>query len=91
LRGEIFQISSIDSSLNPPIYSLIDLMKDKVEGKFYREQLVIAKAPDYQKNFFEVEKILAEKTVKGKKFYLVKFLYYSSKFNEYVPAENMKL
>jgi hypothetical protein len=65
-------------------------MGDKVEGKFYREQLYPGTEPDYKSNFFEVEKVVSEKKVKGKKFYLVKFLYYSSKFNKYIPEENMK-
>jgi hypothetical protein len=65
-------------------------MGDKVEGRFYREQLYPSIKPDYKSNFFEIEKVIGEKKVKGKKFYLVKFLYYSSKFNEYIPEENMK-
>ena len=58
-------------------------------GHYYKEQLTKAPKPDYQKDFFFVEKILGEKKVKGKKYYLVKYLYYPSKFNEYVPAENL--
>jgi hypothetical protein len=73
----------------PPIYSLVDLMKDKVPGHFYAEQLTKAPVPDYKKDFFLVEKILSEKTIKGKKYYLVKFLFYPSKFNEYVLATNI--
>ncbi len=65
-------------------------MKDDVNGSFYREQLVKSEKPDYKSEFFEIESILGTKTVKGKKFYLVKFLYYPSKFNEYIPAENLK-
>ena len=58
-------------------------------GSFYKEQLVKTEKPDYKKNFFEIEKILSSKTVRGKKFFLVKFLYYPSKFNEYVLEENL--
>ena len=64
-------------------------MKDKVPGHYYREQLTKTQKPASE-NFFEVEKVLKEKTVRGKKFYLVKFMYYPSKFNEYIPEENMK-
>ena len=66
-------------------------MKDKVTGHYYKEQLTKAPTPDYQKDFFFVEKILGQKTVKKRSFFLVKYLYYPSKFNEYVPAENMKI
>jgi hypothetical protein len=65
-------------------------MKDKVPGHYYKEQLTRAPTPNYQKDFFFVEKILGEKIFRKKKYYLVKFLYYPSKFNEYVPAENFK-
>lgn len=65
-------------------------MKDSVPGHFYREQLLKSEAPDFQNNFFEVEKVLKEKISKGKKYYLVKFMYYPNKFNEYIPEENMK-
>jgi hypothetical protein len=80
----------VNASVLPPLYSLIDLMKDKVPGHFYFEQLTKAPTPDYKSDFFLVEKIINSKTVKGKKYYLVKFLYYPSKFNQYIPEENLK-
>jgi len=83
-------VSSVDASIFPPLYSLIDLMKDKVPGHFYRQQLTQAPAPNYKKDFFSVEKILSEKTIKGQKYFLVKYLYYPSKFNQFVPAKNIK-
>ena len=64
-------------------------MKDKVPGHFYAEQLTKAPIPNYKEDFFLIEKILGEKQVKGKKYFLVKFLFYPSKFNEYVLAENI--
>jgi hypothetical protein len=80
----------VDAGINPPLFSLVDLMKDNVDGHFYEKQLLAAPAPDYKKDFFFVEKILGSKTVKQKKYVLVKFLYYPSKFNQYVPIENIK-
>ena len=74
----------------PPLFSLIDLMKDKVPGHYYFEQLTKAPTPDYKNDFFLVEKLLGSKVVRGKKYYLVKFLYYPSKFNQYIPEENLK-
>ena len=65
-------------------------MKDSIDGHFYEKQLLRAPVPDYKKDFFFVEKILDSKTVKQKKYVLVKFLYYPSKFNQYVPVENIK-
>ena len=80
----------MDAGVLPPLYSLVDLMKDKVLGHYYKEQLTKAPTPNYQKDFFFVEKVLGQKSFKGKKYHLVKFLYYPSKFNEYVPEENIK-
>ncbi len=65
-------------------------MKDKVPGHFYRQQLTKAPSPNYKKDFFFVEKVLSEKTLRGKKYFFVKFLYYPSKFNQYVSEDNFK-
>jgi len=90
-RGELFQIKKVDSTINPPLYTLIDLMKDEKPGHYYREQLIATPAPNFEENYFEVEKVISEKKVRGKKYFLVKFLYYPDKFNEYIPEENMKI
>ena len=84
-------MSSVNASVKPPLFSLIDLLKDPVEGFYYKEQLTLAPAPDYKKDFFAVEKVI--KTVKKykKTFYLVKYLYYPSKFNQFIPQENLKM
>ena len=84
-------MSAVNASVNPPLFSLIDLLKDPVNGFYYREQLTVAPQPDLKKDFFAIEKVI--KTVKRhkKKFYLVKYLYYPSKFNQFIPAENLKV
>ena len=66
-------------------------MKDKVPGHYYFEQLTKAPVPDYKSDFFLVEKIISKKVVRRKVFYLVKFLYYPSKFNQYIPEKNLKV
>jgi AAA+ superfamily predicted ATPase len=50
----------------------------------------LAPNPNYKEDFFEVEKVLGKKKIKDKTFYLVKYLYYPSKFNQYIPEENFK-
>jgi hypothetical protein len=72
------------------LYQLKDLLGDVVPGFYYQEQLTVAPNPNYKNDFFEVEKILQTRRVKGKKFFLVKFLYYPAKFNQLIPEENMK-
>ncbi len=57
-------MSAINASVKPPLFSLVDLMKDPFPGFYYREQLTIAPQPDYKNDFFAIEKVL--KTVKRK-------------------------
>ncbi len=66
-------------------------MKDPVPGYYYKEQLTLAPKPDYKKDFFAVEKILKTVIRKKKKFFLVKYLFYPSKFNQFIPEENLKV
>lgn len=70
------------------MFKLVDLQNDEVSGNFYREQLTKSPPPE-EKEYFFVEKILGRKTIKGKKYILVKYLYYPNKFNRYIPEENL--
>ncbi len=79
------------SDVSPPIFTLIDLMEDKVAGHFYKEELVKAPDVNYKKDFFEVEEILRRKTVKSKKLYFVKYMFYPKKFNQWIAAENLTI
>ena len=65
-------------------------MQDKVPGHFYEEQLTKAPNPNLKEDFFFVEKILGQKSVRGRKYFLVKYLFYPNKFNQFVPEENIK-
>ncbi len=80
----------MNASVYPPLFSLIDLMKDPVPGFYYKEQLTLAPKPDFKKDFFAVEKILKKVKRKNKVFFLVKYLFYPSKFNQFIPEENLK-
>lgn len=88
-RGQIFKISSIEAGINPPLYSLVDLMNDKVPQKYYAKQLTKAPNPNLQKDIFAVEKVLATKKVKGVKYFKCRFLYYPPKFDQYIKESDM--
>jgi hypothetical protein len=77
--------------VNPPLFSLVDLLNDKVNGFFYGAQLTKTVKPNYAKDYFFIEKIIKEKTVNGVVFLEVKFLYYSDKFNLFLPKKNLKI
>lgn len=90
-RGQIYQIDKIDSGEVPALYQLVDLMNDEVPGHYYKEELAKAPTPNYKKHFFEVEEILKKKKRKNVLYYYVKYMFYPPKFNEWIPARNMKI
>ena len=85
----MFQISEIRAEVEPVMFKLCDLMKDSVPGQFYKQQLTKSPAPK-QSDYFFIEKVLGKKKIKGIQHYLVKYLYYPNKFNQYVPEQNFK-
>jgi hypothetical protein len=84
-------VKSVNASVKPVLFSLVDLLKDPVDGFFYREQLTLAPTPNYKTDFFAVEKVIKTVIRNKKKFYLVKYLYYPSKFNQYISEDNLKM
>lgn len=72
--GELFIVKDVLSEVNPPLYKLQDLMNAEVPGFYYGKQLTKTKKPE-DENYFLVEKILSEKLINNKKFFLVKANY----------------
>lgn len=77
------------ANVEPVLFQLKDLMKATKDGYYYKEQLTLCDPPK-ESDFFPIEKILHKKVIKRQTFYYVKYLYYSSKFNQYVPERNIK-
>ena len=65
-------------------------MNDTFPGFYYRKQLTKCPAPAFKHDFFMVEKILGKKMVNKKKYFLVKFLFYPAKFNQFISEDNLK-
>ena len=82
-------MSEVLAQIEPVMFKLVDLMKDNVQGQFYREQLTKSPPPKTS-DYFYVEKILGKKKIKGVEHFLVKYLFYPNKFNQYVPSANFK-
>jgi len=76
------------SQVNPPLFKLIDLQGASVPGFYYESQLTKSPPPG-EKDYFFVEKTLKRKTVKGKKYFFVKYLFYPAKFNQWVAEEDI--
>lgn len=72
------------------MYKLIDLQKHEVPGLYYESQLTKAPPPS-DKDYFLIEKVLKEKTVKRKKFLFVKFLFYPEKVNMTIFERGKKI
>lgn len=70
------------------MFELEDLLGHKVDGLYYQPQLKLAPNPE-KAGFFEVSKIESRKTIGDKKYVLVSYKNYPSKFNQWVLEENI--
>ena len=87
---EVMRISEVkvypaDASTDVmPVYKIVDLQNDPVEGRFYEEEL---QKVDYDPTReYKIEKVLKTRTVGGKKQYFVKWLGWPDKFNSWVSG-----
>lgn len=82
---EIFKIKQIDDSQTPTIFYLCDLAGEKVDGIFYRSELIKTLLPDH----FPI-RILKKKVVRGKNQYLVHWIGYPKSFDSWVNDSDLK-
>ena len=85
---ELFVIKNVFPGI-PITYRLKDLNGEEIKGLFYEPELVRVTGKDSKTNY-TVEKILGERTRKGKKQVLIKWKGYSNKFNSWEPVENLQ-
>jgi len=71
----------------PIVYKLQDFKNEDSTGIYYEDEL--SPYDEIDETTYKVEKVLGKKTVKGKKFVLVKYIGWPEKFNEWLPAENV--
>ena len=83
---EIFTVKQIVYT-KPFVYKLQDYQEETIDGYFYEQEL--SYVPNPEQIQFKIEKVLKYKTVKGKKFGLVKWKGYSDKFNEWLPVDQL--
>lgn len=86
---EIFKIASVDTSQSPVVYKLNDWNDDPISGIYYQNELLKV-SPEVASASFRIEKELDHKTVKGKRYTLVKWLSYPEKFNSWVLSSEIK-
>ena len=81
---EVFIVSKIQSTI-PYTYKLKDTRNEIVKGTFYEPELQTAKQTTYR-----IEKVLKRRTTKaGKREIYVKWVGYSSQFNQWIPERDI--
>ena len=84
---EVFKIKQIIFT-KPIVYQLEDYQSEIIDGYFYTEEL--SYVPNPEQIEYKIEKVLRYKTIKGERYGLVKWKGYSEKFNEWLPAADIK-
>ena len=81
---EIFKVSDVLNT-NPITYKIKDFENEEIKGSFYATELKLTNQKD---NVYLIEKVLDERKYKGKKQYLVKWLGYSDKHNNWLDEND---
>ena len=85
--GEIFKITKRYLRDGIPVYRVADLVDEDVTGGFYTGELqkVIVNENDY----YKIEKILRKRKRKGRTEYLVRWLNFPPKFDQWVDSSQL--
>jgi hypothetical protein len=84
-----FEFFIISKSLptTPPTYVLKDLKDEELSGVFYEKEL---QKVDQNNDIYRIEKVVDQKTINKKKYFLIKWLGWPEKFNSWEREENLK-
>ena len=86
---EFFKISKRYKRGKQDVYLLIDILGDPIRGTFYKYELHKIDKADIE--LYMVDKIIKERKMKGKQpEVLVKWLGWPSKFNSWIPKNDVK-
>lgn len=86
--GEIFQVYQAFSRDGVLVYYLRDMVGEKLQGSFYREELLEVK--NNPEALYKIEKILKRKrSPGGEKMYFVKWLNWDRRFNSWIREQDM--
>lgn len=83
--NEIFRIDAVTLH-DRPLYKLVDLQGEPIEGSFYPEEVQKVDEPEV----FKVQKVLRRRTNGKRKEIFVKWLGYPDKFNTWIPENQLK-
>ena len=84
---QTYKIDKSIKNVEKPLYKIKSSTGQLLERRFYPEE--IQKINKNSSDIYRVEKILKEKYIKGKKYFLVKWLNHSESENSWEPADNI--
>jgi len=88
---EVFKIVKRLSRDSVAVYELEDSAGEKIKGKWYHPELFSARFnPEEDTYKLDPNFKIRSKTVRGKKYFFVKYLGWPDKFNQWVPEENLE-
>ena len=85
---EVFKISKVIRRVPQPLYEIEDLQGTPIEGQFYNEELTPVLITKQTK--FKIDKILKQRTQKGRREYLVRWKGYGPQFDSWILASSIK-
>lgn len=85
---EVFKICKRFQMQGIPLYELVDLMEDKVLGRFYQPELQSVNKSDDA--LWEIEKVIKRRKRNNNIQFLVKWLGYPDKFNSWVDEADVQ-
>ena len=85
---ETFRLIKVIHRTPRPVYELEDLYKKLIDGQFYEEELTPVHIT--KQTHFQIDKTVATRVRRGIKEHLVRWKVYSSDFDIWVPASDIK-
>jgi len=86
----LFKITKVFAEKLPPMFEISDLLNEVQPGYCYSHDLTKT-VPNFDTDYFFVEKILKTKQVRKEKYCLVKYLFMPNKFNAWIPFKDIKV
>ena len=78
---EIFIITNIKDNMEVIMYEIKDLLDEPIIGAFYEDELSAVNDP----KVYKIDKVIKRKKINGEMQYLVSWIGYGPKFNQWIP------
>ena len=85
---EIFKVRKVVHRTPRPVFELVDLQGQEIEGQFYSEKLVPVRVTKH--TTYKIDKILDKRVRRGILEYLVRWRGYAADFDSWVPVTDIQ-